>query len=318
MSKKYEVPKVKLNNGLEMPAIGLGTYKSLENDAYNAVKAAIDLGYRHIDTAFFYMNEEEVGKAIREKISEGIITRADIFVTTKLWPTFHEPESVVKACKRSLDNLGLEYIDLYLIHWPFALKYYADDCYIPRDSAGNWETTDRDYCDVYKKLEECVKLGYVRSIGLSNFNSVQIQRVLDIATIKPVVNQVECSLQINQKPLVKFCKERGIVVTGYCPLARPEPANKKPAFLFNDEVAAIGKKYGKSAAQVALRYLVEIGVVPLPKSSNPKRIEENLNIFDFKLDEGDLKLLDKFHTGERTVWFTEAEKCVNYPFHQEF
>lgn len=251
-------------------------------------------------------------------MSEGVVTREDIFVTTKLWPTFHEPESVVSACKRSLDLLGLEYIDLFLIHWPFALKHYADDVYIPKDSNGKWETTDRDYVDVWKKLEECVKLGYVRSIGLSNFNSVQVRRVLDFATIKPVVNQVECSLQINQKPLINFCKEHEILITGYCPLARPDPVAKKPAFLFHDDILDVARKYWKSPAQVALRYLVELGVVPLPKSSHPKRIEENIDIFDFKLNESDMKLLDKFNTGERTVEFTEVADNVNYPFHHEF
>lgn len=282
------------------------------------MKCAIDIGYRHIDTACFYLNEGEVGKAIREKIAEGVVSREDIFVTTKLWPTFYEPESVVKACKRSLDLLGLEYIDLFLIHCPFALKYYADDVYTPTDSNGKWETTDRDYVDVWKKLEECVKLGYVRSIGLSNFNSVQIQRVLDAATIKPVVNQVECSLQINQKPLINFCKEHDILVTGYCPLGRPDPIAKKPVFLYHDDILDVARKYWKSPAQVALRYLVELGVVPLPKSSHRKRIEENIDIFGFKLTDTDMKLLDKFNTGERTVEFTEAANNINYPFHHEF
>jgi len=318
MTSKYIVPKLKFNNGYEIPVIGLGTFKALDNEVYDAVKCAIDIGYRHIDTAFFYGNEVEIGKAVREKINEGVIKREDIFITSKLWPTFHSTEKVVKACKRSLDLLGLDYIDLYLIHWPFGLKYIDEQNFIPKRADGSWETTNDDYVDVWKKMEECVQLGYVRSIGLSNFNSVQIKRVLDVAKIKPVMNQVECSLQINQKPLIQFCKQHNIVVSAYCPLARPEPSIKKPQFLFDDKIMKIAQKYQKTPAQIALRYLIEIGAVPLPKSSNPKRIEDNLNIFNFKLLAEDIKNLDAYNTGERTVKFDEVENHPHYPFHFEF
>lgn len=223
---------------------------------YEAVKFAIDIGYRHIDTAFFYGNEAEIGKAIREKIQEGVIKREDIFVTSKLWMTFHSSEQIIKACQRSLELLDLKYIDLYLIHWPFGLRYIDDQTYVPKKLDGSWDTNDVDYVDVWPKLEECVNLGYVKSIGLSNFNSVQIKRILDVAKIKPVINQVECSLQISQKPLVDFCKKHDILVSAYCPLARPDPIKKKPVFLYDDDILEIARKYWKSPAQIALRYLV--------------------------------------------------------------
>lgn len=308
------VPKIKLSNGFEMPAIAMGTYQARENEIYDAVKAAIDIGYRHFDTAYLYQNEAEIGRAIREKIAEGKVKREDIFITTKLWNTEFAIEKVVPACKKSLEALGLDYIDLYLLHWPMAMKYSTET----DDLLSNLEAdNDIDYVDTWKGMEECVRLEYVRSIGISNFNSKQVQRVLDIAQIKPVNNQVECSVQLNQKKLINFCRKQNIVVSSYCPLARPVPAEKKPAFLFDDKIVAIGKKYGKTPAQVSLRYLVEIGTVPLPKSSNPKRLKENFSIFDFKLSEADLKVIDSFNTGERTVGdFMKGHK--HFPFDEEY
>lgn len=309
-------PKIKLSNGFEMPVIAMGTYKALEGEVYEAVKAAIDIGYRHFDTAFAYQNEAEIGRAIREKIAEGKVKREDIFVTSKLWTTEFSIEKVVPACKGSLDRLGLDYIDLYLLHWPMAMQHT------------NKSTTDPltdlipdnsfDYIDTWKGMEECVRLEYVRSIGISNFNSKQVQRLLDIAQIKPVNNQVECSVQLNQKKLINFCKKLGIVVSSYCPLARPVPAEKKPKFLFDEHIIELGKKYGKTPAQIAIRYLVDIGTVPLPKSSNVKRLKENFNIFDFKLSEADLKVLDSFNTGERTVLWESMSESKHFPFDEEF
>lgn len=233
--------------------IGLGTWAARDNEIYEAVKYAIDIGYRHFDTAWLYQNEKEVGQAIREKIAEGKVTREEIYVTTKLWPTFFAREQVVPACKVSLDNLGLDYIDQYLLHWPMGMKYTEQTENFLENLAFD---ESLDFLEAYKGIEDCVKLGFVRSIGISNFNSVQTDQILAIATIDPVVNQVECCIQINQEKLIKFSKERGILITSYCPLARPDPVAKKPIFYYSDEVADIGKKYGKTPAQVSLRYLV--------------------------------------------------------------
>lgn len=153
-----------------------------------AVKDAIDVGYRHIDCAMLYGNEKEIGEAIREKINDGTVKREDLFIVTKLWNTFHEKEQVVPTCKKSLENFGLDYIDLYLIHWPVALKLIGPfNIRLPFKDAHGY---DYDYVDTWKGMEECVRLGLTKSIGLSNFNSQQVQRVLDAATIKPVMNQV--------------------------------------------------------------------------------------------------------------------------------
>ncbi|KAJ9593082.1 hypothetical protein L9F63_027677 [Diploptera punctata] len=174
---------------------------------------------------------------------------------------------VVPTCKRTLADLGLDYVDLYLIHWPHAFK--EGDDFIPEDSNGKIIYSKVDYVDTWKAMEECVKLGLTKSIGLSNFNSKQIQRVLDIATIKPVVNQVECHPYLNQKKLINFCKKKNIVVTAYSPFGGPasiaEGNPNAPNPLLDPKIKAIGDKRGKSTAQVILRYLIQCGVVPIPK-----------------------------------------------------
>lgn len=279
------------------------------------MKHAIDIGYRHFDTAFMYQNETEVGRAIKEKIAAGVVKREDIFVTTKLWSTYHSLENVVPACKRSLDALGIGYIDLYLIHSPVALKYSGEHI---TPALVKIETADTDYVETWKGMEECVRLGFVRSIGVSNFNSNQIERILDVAKIRPVNNQVECSLQLQQRKLIDFCNSHNILVTSYCPLARPVPAEQTPKFLFDDTIQNISEKYGKTPAQVALRFLIDIGTVPLPKSSNPKRIEENFKIFNFELTEEEVQVLAKYDTGERCVPFAQGKGHKHYPFDAEF
>nr|CAH7752802.1 unnamed protein product [Callosobruchus chinensis] len=220
-----KVPKIKLNNGLEIPAFGLGTWKSKPGEVEQAVKDAIDLGYRHIDCAYVYGNEKEVGAALKAKLNDGTVKREDLWVTSKLWNAFHRPDLVEKALKESLKNLQLDYLDLYLIHWPVAYKYV----------------------DTWKALEECVRKGLTKSIGLSNFNSKQIERVLSIATIKPVMDQVECHPYLNQKKLIEFCRSKNIAVTGYSPLEDPQ-------LLDDPKLKQLADKYKKTPAQILLRY----------------------------------------------------------------
>ncbi|XP_011295548.1 1,5-anhydro-D-fructose reductase isoform X1 [Musca domestica] len=313
-------PKVKLNNGYEMPVLGLGTYESKNNEGEIAVKHAIDVGYRHIDTAYFYQNEAEIGKAIKDKIAEGVVKREDIFLVTKLWNIHHEPDRVEGACRKQLELLGLDYIDLYLMHLPVGYKYVNEETLLPKNDDGVLQLSDVDYLDTYKAMEKLVKLGLVRSIGVSNFNSEQLQRILDNCEIKPVTNQVECSPALNQRKLTQFCKERNITLTAYSPLGRPKPDEKKPEFYYSEKTKALADKYKKTPAQIILRYLVDIGVIPIPKSSNPKRIEENFNIFDFQLSPEDIAVMDTFHTGERLVPFNliKGQNHKYWPFSIEF
>ncbi|KAJ9598316.1 hypothetical protein L9F63_010994, partial [Diploptera punctata] len=308
---------VKLNNNCDFPVLGINTYATKQGEAEQLVKDAIDIGYRHFDTAMIYRNEKEVGAGIKAKIAEGVVKREDIFLTTKLWSTYHRREKVVETCKKSLSELGLEYIDLYLIHTPIAYKE-GDDLF-PKDSNGKIQTIDVDYVDTWKGMEECVKLGLVKNIGLSNFNSQQIERVLQAATIKPVVNQVECHPYLNQSKLIAFCKERGIVITAYSPLGSPNAIAKQttPAPLQDPKLLQLAKKYNKSVAQIILRYLIQHGTVPIPKSSNRKRLQENFDIFDFEISKEDKAAIDALNINIR-ICDPSGKDDKNYPFNIEY
>jgi aldehyde reductase len=296
--------------------------QSTEYDGYTSTKIALENGYRHIDTAYFYENEAEIGKAVNEIIAAGEVKRDEVFVVTKLWNIHHDPKHVEMACRRSLKNLGLDYIDLYLIHVPIGYEYREPEELLPKDSAGNLAFSDVDYVDTWKEMEKLVDLGLVKSIGVSNFNSEQITRILDVCRIKPVTNQVECSPSLNQKKLIEFCKARDVTVTAYSPLTRPHYYEKdhslpKPALL-DPKVAEIGAKYSKTPAQVVLRYLVQLGAIPIPKSSNAERIKQNIDIFDFELTAEELQVMDSFHTGQRSVPFALCTKHKHFMFNIDF
>ncbi|XP_055838469.1 1,5-anhydro-D-fructose reductase-like [Episyrphus balteatus] len=306
-------PTISLSNGQQMPILGLGTWRSYESEAEQACKDALDCGYRHIDTAFVYENESEVGRAVKAKIAEGLIRREDVFVVTKLGGIHHEPKLVQHACQLSLTNLDLGYIDLYLLHFPVGQVYNGDG-----NVHGSGQLSNVDYLDTWKEMEKLVELGWVRGIGLSNFNSEQIERVLKNCRIKPLVNQVECHPAFNQKKLIEFCRQRDIVVTAYCPLARPKPELKWPPFIYDATAEALSRKYNKTPAQICLRYLIQIGTVPIPKSVSKKRIEENFQAFDFKLSEEDVKIIDQYNTNERMIPFSGMRNHQYFPFNIEF
>nr|CAD7596574.1 unnamed protein product [Timema genevievae] len=258
-----------------------------------AVEDAIDAGYRHIDGAHIYGNEKEVGAGIRNKIAEGIVKREELFITSK----------VNIACKNTLADLGLDYLDLYLIHWPFAFR---DNGELFPMKDGKADVVDVDVTETWKGMEECVKLGFAKSIGISNFNSEQIKKVVNSATIKPVTNQVECHPYLNQKKLREFCKQHNIVITAYSPLGNPGSkfnAPGTPNILQDTKLNELAKKHGKSVAQIILRYLIDVGTVPIPKSVTKTRIEENINVFDFKLSPEELAYVDSIDRNLRTCAF---------------
>nr|CAD7259979.1 unnamed protein product [Timema shepardi] len=277
-----------------------GGPQSKPGEVTQAVKDAIDAGYRHFDCAFAYGNEKEVGEALKVKLEEGVVKREDLFITSKLWNSFHRPDLVIPVLKKTLENLQLEYLDLYLVHWPMAFKEEGEN--MPKDAAGNIIFSEVDYVDTWKAMEDAVKQGLTRSIGISNFNSEQITRLLKTATIKPVTNQVECHPYLNQKKLIEFCRSKDIVVTGYSPLGSPDSPFLKPGdplLLDDPKLKSLAKKYNKSPAQVVLRYSVQRGVVTIPKSVTKHRIQENLDIFDFELSKDDLAYLDSFDCNGR-------------------
>ncbi|XP_053689654.1 aldo-keto reductase family 1 member B1-like isoform X2 [Sabethes cyaneus] len=314
-----KVPLVKLNNGQSIPILGLGTWGSPPGEVAQAVKDAIDIGYRHIDGAHVYQNEHEVGEGVNAKIKEGVVKREDLFITSKLWNTFHRPELVEGACRTTLKNLGLSYVDLYLIHWP--MGYKEGDQLFPTDENGKTAYSDVDFVDTYKAMEKLVELGLAKSIGISNCNSKQVERILAIAKIKPVVNQIECHPYLAQTKLSPFCTSRGIVITAYSPLGSPNRPWAKPddpQLMEDPKIVTIAKKYGKTSAQILIRYQIQRGHVVIPKSVNKSRIQSNFEVFDFELTEDDIKLITSFDCNGRLVPISSADTSPHYPFHEDF
>jgi len=287
---------VKLNTGRDMPIIGLGTWKSKPGEVYEAVKAAIDAGYRHIDGAWVYGNEEEVGKAINEKIKDKTVAREQIFLTGKLWNTYHRRDLVIVNLQDTLKKLQIDYLDLYLMHWPMAYK--EEDAAFPKDENGKIIYSSVHFKETWEALEDVFHKGLVKAIGVSNFNIPQLQELLHFAKVKPCVVQVELHPYLPQKELVNFCRSNGLVVTAFSPLGSPDRPPvmveiNDPELLLDPVVNEIAKKHNKNAGQVLIRYHVQNGNVVIPKSAKPERIRSNLEIFDFNLDEHDFKELDK-------------------------
>ncbi|CAG9574051.1 unnamed protein product [Danaus chrysippus] len=309
---------VKFSDGRKCPQLGLGTWKSKPGEVSQAVKDAIDIGYRHIDCAFVYGNEKEVGDAITEKIKEGVVKREDLFITSKLWNTFHRPDLVRGALMKSLQNLNLEYLDLYLIHWPQAYK--EDGELFPADENGKIQFSDVDYVDTWKALEPLQAEGLVKSLGVSNFNSRQLDRVLEIASIKPVVNQVECHPYLIQRKLKEFCSSRGVMLAAYSPLGSPDRPWAKPdepRLLDDARLKAIADRLGRTVAQVLIRYQLERGNIVVPKSVTRSRIESNFSVLDFQLSKEDLELIDSFDCNGRFVPMTASLGHKHHPFEND-
>lgn len=274
---KSSVKSFKLVNGQEIPAIGLGTWRSTEEEAYNAVITALNAGYRHIDTAAGYGNEEPIGRAIRDSK----IPREQLFITTKLWGTWHhDPET---ALKNSLKKLGLSYVDLYLMHWPIALNPNGNNPSIPTRPDGLRDILyDWSFVKTYKLMEPLVGKGMTKSIGVSNCSVKYLTELLSSGvTVFPAVNQVELHPYLPQHDLLKYCSEKGIILEAYSPLGSSDSP------LLKDEIInKIADKYEVSSATVLISWGVWRGTVVLPKSVSAKRIESNLQLIELKDEDG--------------------------------
>lgn len=260
-----------LQNGIEMPTIGYGTMptdwtKGYGKEFVDVVKEAINAGYHNIDTAVVYNTEEYVGEAIRQSESEGIAERKEIFVSTKVWNTDRGYDKTLKAFDASMERLGLEYLDLYLIHTPAVAKWHED-----------WKEIN---LSTWKAFEKLYHDGRVRAIGVCNFLPHHLLPLMDEAEVIPMVNQIEVHPGFTSAQTVQFCQEHNIAVEAWGPFGNGQ-------VLQNDTLKSIAKKYRKSVAQICLRWLVQQDIVPIPKSTNSLRIKENLNVFDFTLSDED-------------------------------
>ncbi|WP_400245262.1 aldo/keto reductase [Niallia sp. JL1B1071] len=260
---------VTLNNGLKMPQLGFGVWQVADDQATSAVAKALEVGYRSIDTAMIYKNEKGVGKAIKDSS----VPREELFITTKVWNSDQGYENTLKAFDESLERLGLDYVDLYLIHWP-----------TPKFD---------NYVDTYKALEKLYKDGKVKAIGVCNFEIEHLERILSECEVKPVLNQVECHPYLAQNELKEYCEKHDIFVEAWSPL------DQGGEVLQDEVIKNIADAHKKTPAQVVLRWHLQNNTIVIPKSVTPSRIEENFQVFDFELNDKDVNAINQLNINRR-------------------
>ncbi|CAN6241583.1 unnamed protein product [Urochloa humidicola] len=287
-------PEVALRSGnaRPMPAVGMGTasFPLVHEATKAAVLAAIEVGYRHFDTAYMYGTEKPLGEAVAEAVQRGLLaSREEVFVTSKLWCTQNHPDLVLPSLRETHKNLQMEYVDLYLIHWPVALKPGP-----PSFPSKKEDAVPLDIEGVWRAMEECQRLGLAKAIGVSNFTTKHLDKVLAVATIPPAVNQVELNPVWQQRTLRTYCAEKGIHVAAYSPLGGQNwDGTGHNAVMASEVLAEIAKAKGKTVAQVALRWIYEQGVTSIVKSYNKERLKQNLEIFDWELTDEDHQKISK-------------------------
>jgi D-xylose reductase len=292
---------LELNTGRTLPLIGLGTWKIGRPEAGEVVLEAVRRGYRHLDCACDYGNESEVGAGLERAIRAGLCRREEMWVTSKLWNTYHRREHVRPAVERSLRDLRLDHLDLYLIHFPIATKFVPFDeryppewLFDPKAAAPRMELDRVPIGETWQAMEELVAAGLVRDIGVCNFGCSLLRDLLSYARIRPAVLQVEMHPFLTQEKLLRYCREEGIVVTAFSPLGALSyftlgMAQPEESVLRTEVVRELARHHGRTPAQIVLRWGIQRGTAVVPKTARPDRLEENLAIFDFKLSEDEMK-----------------------------
>lgn len=303
---------LQFKNGDQMPMLGLGTWKSAPGEVYQAVNEAIQLGYRHIDCALVYGNEAEIGKALAEAFTEGLVTRDEMWITSKLWNDSHAPEDVQPAIEKTLADLQIEYLDLYLMHWPVCIKKGEG---FPLNKDKLISLDELPIATTWQAMEALVEKSLCRHIGVSNFSMTKLKSLLEKAQIKPEMNQVELHPYLQQSELLQFGHEHDVFFTAYSPLGsadRPDSlkAADEPILLEDPKIAEIARQHGATPAQVLISWAIHRGTAVIPKSTNPERLKQNLAAAQVSLTDADMAAIAELDRHRRYVsgefWVVEG------------